>query len=151
MTNTYAIAGYTITLKDYVLLISVLLNILLAFLVYRKYYYNHTPFIGIRIKKPNKNLPEFGIKIRNTGIIPVEIEPPVVIFKKRGNKRLFQVRNGNTVFPLALFRKEEYDFMVDLARFYSTDSSLITFTEAFLEIRDKNQKKIARKRINIRF
>jgi hypothetical protein len=147
----HLIAGYSPNIKDLILLVSALLNIVLAFLVYRKYYFNHTPFVGIKIKKPNKNLPEFKIKIKNTGVIPVELEPPVMIFKKRGNKRLFQVRNGNTVFPLALFRKEEYDFIVDLARFYSTDSSLITYTEAFLEVRDKNQKKIARKRINLRF
>lgn len=151
MTLTFAIAGYAFTIRDYLLAASVVLNLVLGFLVYRKYYFNHTPWVAIRIKKPDKNLPEFKIKIKNTGVIPVEIEPPVVIFKKRKTKRFFQVRNGNTVFPLALFRKEEYDFIVDLARFYNTDSSLITYTEAFLEVRDKKQKKIARKRINIRF
>ncbi|NJK96008.1 MAG: hypothetical protein HC905_14830 [Bacteroidales bacterium] len=74
----------------------------------------------------------------------------MVVFKKHGSKRFFQVRNGNTVFPLSLFRKEEYDFIVDLAKFYTTDSSLITYNNVYLEVRDKKNHKIACKRIYIK-
>ncbi|NJO68249.1 MAG: hypothetical protein HC830_02330 [Bacteroidetes bacterium] len=94
--------------------------------------------------------PDYQVKIKNTGIIPIELEPPVVVFKKHGSKRFFQVRNGNTVFPLSLFRKEEYDFIVDLAKFYTTDSSLITYNNVYLEVRDKKNHKIACKRIYIK-
>jgi hypothetical protein len=43
-----------------------------------------------------------------------------------------------------------YDFFIDLAKFYSTDSTLITYTRVYLEIRDKNQKSLAKKRIRIK-
>lgn len=144
-----SIFEYQLTVKDYILVVSLLLNLIMGLFIYRKYYFNHTPFLRISINKSKKDLPEFKIRIRNTGVIPVELEPPVVIFKKRGAKRFFQVRNGQTVFPLALFKKEDYDFIVDLARFYNTDSTLITYTKVYLEARNKNQHKLARKRIKI--
>lgn len=146
----YSLFGYTLVLKDYILIASIALNILLAFFFYKKYYLNRNHFVKIRIKKHKPDFPEYKIKIRNVGVIPLEMDPPVVIFKKRGAKRLFQVRNGLTVFPLSLFPKEEYDFFVDLARFYTTDSSLITYTKVILEVRDKAQHKVSRKRIRIK-
>lgn len=141
--------NYTFSLKNYVLAVSILLNIVLLAIFYYKYYYTHTPFVRLTIKKYKKDFPEFKIKVRNTGVIPIELDPPVVIFRKKGAKRLFQVRTGTSAFPLALSKKEEYDFFVDLARFYSTDSSLITYTKVSLEVRDKNQVKLAKKRIRI--
>lgn len=143
--------GYTFVTKDYVLAGSLLLNIILILIFYKKYYYNHTPFVKVQIRRHKKDFPEFAIKIRNTGIIPVELDPPVVVFRKRGSKRLFQVRTGNiNGFPVSLFKKDEYDFIVDLARFYTTDSSLITYTKVWLEVRDKNQFRLARKKIRIK-
>lgn len=141
---------YTFTLKDYILAGSLLLNIVLLTVFYIKYYYNKTAFVKILIRKHKKDFPEYKIKVRNTGVLPFELDPPVVIFKKKGAKRLFQVRTGTAVFPLSLFKKEEYDFYVDLARFYATDSSLITYSGVYLEIRDKNQIKLGRKRIRIK-
>ncbi|HEX3006834.1 MAG TPA: hypothetical protein VHO90_04370 [Bacteroidales bacterium] len=147
----YSIFGYTPDTKDYVLAGSILLNVILALIIYRKYYYNHTAFARIKIRRFKKDFPEFTVKIVNTGVLPFELDPPIVIFKKRGSKRLFQVRTGNiNGFPVSLFRKEEYDFIVDLARFYTTDSSLITYTKVLLEVRDKNQKKLKRKRFRIK-
>jgi hypothetical protein len=145
-----SVFGYTFTLKDYILAGSVLLNIILLIIFYLKFYYNTTAFVKLIIRKHKKDFPEFKIKVRNTGVIPFELDPPVVVFKKKGAKRLFQVRTGTTIFPLSLFKKEEYDFFVDLARFYNTDSSLITYRRVYLEIRDKNQIKLARKRIRIK-
>jgi len=142
--------GYTLIAKDYILIGSLILNLLLLIIFYKKYYFNHTPFTRVTINRFKKDFPEFNIKVRNTGVIPIEMDPPVVIFKKKGAKRFFQVRTGTTTFPLSLFRKEEYDFFVDLARFYSTDSSLITYTRVFIEIRDKTQNKLTRKRIRIK-
>jgi hypothetical protein len=78
------------------------------------------------------------------------MEAPVVIFRKRGSRRFFQVRNGITRFPLGLFPKEEYDFIIDLARFYNADSSLVTYSKVILEIRDKSQRRIKRKSIKIK-
>lgn len=147
---TISLLNYTFSIKDYVLAASVLLNIVLLSIFYYKYYYSHTAFVGLTIKRYKKDFPEFKIRIRNTGVIPIELDPPVVVFRKKGAKRLFQVRTGTTVFPLSLFKKEEYDFFVDLARFYSTDSSLITYTKVYLEVRDKNQVKLAKKRIRIK-
>jgi hypothetical protein len=140
----------TFSNKDIILLGSVLLNIVFIVIFYIKYYYNITPFLSLSIKRFKKDFPEFEIKVRNIGKIPFEIEPPVVIFKKKGAKRLFQVRTGTTQFPLALFRKNEYDFIIDLAKFYTTDNTLITYTQVHLEIRDKNQKSLAKKRIRIK-
>lgn len=145
----YSISGYTLVTKDYILAFSIFLNVILAAFIYFKYYYSVTAFARLTIKKFKKDFPEFKIHVKNIGLIPFELEPPVVIFKKKGSKRFFQVRTGSTAFPLALFRKEEYEFFVDLARFYSTDSSLITYTRVYLEIRDKNQVKLARRRIRI--
>lgn len=142
--------GLTFSGKDIILLGSVLLNIVFIIIFYIKYYYNTTPFVNLSIKRFKTDFPEFEINVRNIGKIPFEIEPPVVIFKKKGAKRLFQVRTGTTPFPLALFRKEEYDFIIDLAKFYTTDNTLITYTKVYLEIRDKNQKSLARKRIRIK-
>ncbi len=143
-------SGIALSTKDYILLGSVILNVIFIVIFYIKYYYNTTPFVKLTVKRHKTDFPEFGITVVNIGKIPFEIEPPVVIFKKKGAKRLFQVRTGSTPFPLALFKKEEYDFFIDLARFYNTDSTLITYTKVYLEIRDKNQKRLARKRIRIK-
>jgi hypothetical protein len=146
----YRLFGYTFVTKDYILAGSLLLNLILLLIFYKKYYYNHTPFVKVLIRRHKKDFPEFNIKIRNTGIVPIELDPPVVVFRKKGAKRLFQVRTGNVNgFPVALFRKDEYDFIVDLARFYSTDSSLITYRKVHLEVRDKNQVKLAKRKIRI--
>lgn len=141
--------GMTFSAKDFILLGSVLLNIVFILIFYFKYYYNTTAFVGLSVKKHRKDFPEYQICVRNIGRLPFEIEPPVVIFRKKGAKRLFQVRTGTSVFPLALSKKEEYDFILDLARFYTTDNKLLTYAKVHIEIRDKNQKRLARKRIRI--
>jgi hypothetical protein len=142
--------GYVPVLEDYFLSGSLVINLLLGLILYRKYYFNKTPFTRVKIKKYKEDFPEYSVRVKNTGVIPLEIDPPVILFKKRRSKRLFQVRNGQTLFPLALFKKEEYEFIVDLAKFYHSDSSLITYKKVFIEIRDKTQKRMTRKRISLK-
>lgn len=141
--------GYIPELKDYIILGSLLLNIVLGSYIFWKYYFSITAFARIRVRKFKKDFPEYKIQVKNTGIIPLELDAPIILFQKRGAKRLFQVRNGQTQYPLALFSKEEYDFIIDLARFYATDSSLITYKNVYIELRDKQQRKLSRKRIRI--
>lgn len=136
--------------EEYTLIISGVVNIVLFYIVFYRHYRKTHPIAKLKIKRFKKDLPEFKVIVKNTGLLPVELNPPILKFKKRKQNRSFQVKSDISSFPVALFPKEEMEFIVDLARFYRADASLLSYKKIFMEIRNRKNKRLRRKYIKMK-
>ena len=103
--------------------------------------------VRMLIKHTRKQQKSF-VRIESIGKLPVEILAPEVKFYNRSSSRSFAIKSpGRNIFPLSLFPLTDYEFKVDLTRFYDHDNSLQQYRKAKLIVREKTGRLLKSKRI----
>jgi len=93
---------------------------------------------------------EILVRIESIGKLPVEILAPELKFYRREYSRAFAIKSpGRNIFPLSLFPLTDYEFRIDLARFYDHDTSLIKYKKIKLIVREKTGRLLKSKKVRI--
>lgn len=99
------------------------------------------------IKYIRKNR-EIQVRIESYGKLPVDIQAPEIKFYDRTSSRAFSIKSPHrNLFPLSLFPLTDYEFKVDLERFYDHDNSLRDYKQIKLIVREKTGRLLNSRRI----
>ena len=91
---------------------------------------------------------EIYVRIESFGKLPIEILAPEIKFYNRDSFRAFAVKSpGQNLFPLSLFPLTDYEFKLDLGKFYDHDTSLQQYKRIRLVVREKTGRLLKSKRI----
>lgn len=115
-------------------------------------------FSGITPKQRNKRVKmyiryarkehELYVRLESSGKLPVEIVAPEIKFYDKVSSRAFTIKpQGMNLFPLNLFPQTDYEFRIDLQKFYSYDNSLQQYKRAKLIVHEKTGRLLKFKRI----
>jgi|GEM_PF-2667396 hypothetical protein len=80
---------------------------------------------------------EIRVRIESTGKLPVEILAPELKFYNRETSRAFTIKSPGNSFPLGLYPLTDFQFKIDLYKFYYHDVSLKDFKKVKLIIRER--------------
>lgn len=80
---------------------------------------------------------EIKVRIESTGKLPVEILAPELKFYNRETSRSFNIKSPGNVFPIGLYPVSDFQFKIDLNKFYYHDLSLKDFRNVKLIIRER--------------
>ncbi len=93
---------------------------------------------------------ELHVRIESIGKLPVEIMAPEIRFYNRETSRAFVVRShGGETFPLSLYPHTDYQFKVNVYRFYYHDVSLKDYKKARLTVREKTGRLLKSRKFRI--
>jgi hypothetical protein len=102
--------------------------------------------------KHTKKRHELFVRIESIGKLPVEILAPEVRFYNRSSSRAFAIKSpGRNIFPLSLFPLTDYEFKVDLDRFYDHDTSLQHFRQVKLIVRERTGRLLASRAVRVSY
>jgi hypothetical protein len=102
--------------------------------------------------KHTKKRRELFVRIESIGKLPVEILAPEVRFYNRSSSRAFAIKSpGRNIFPLSLFPLTDYEFKVDLDKFYDHDTSLQHFRKVKLIVREKTGRLLASQAVRVSY
>jgi hypothetical protein len=91
---------------------------------------------------------ELHVRIESIGKLPVEIMAPEIRFYNKDTSRAFAIKSqGQDTFPLSLYPLTDYQFKVNLYKFYYHDVSLKDYRKAKLIVREKTGRLLSSKRI----
>ncbi len=92
------------------------------------------------------------LTVKNTGSRFVDIEAPVLIFRKLWSKRKFKLKriNNREVYPLYLEAGKTHTVMIDLNRFFEHDKKLKRFYRGQIILQDVEGKTFRSKRVSLR-
>jgi hypothetical protein len=113
---------------------------------------------GISPKQRNKRVRMFvkysrketkiQVRIESYGKLPVDIQAPEIKFYDRVSSRAFSIKSPHrNLFPLSLFPLTDYEFKVDLGRFYDHDNSLRDYKQIKLIVREKTGRLLKTKKV----
>lgn len=81
---------------------------------------------------------EIKVRIESTGKLPVEILAPELKFYNRETSRAFSIKSTGNPFPLGLYPLTDFQFKINLYKFYYHDVSLKDYKKVRLIIREKS-------------
>lgn len=92
------------------------------------------------------------LKIKNTGKRYIDIEAPVLIFRKLWSKRKFKLKriNNKEVYPLYLEAGKSFTVPIELSRFFEHDKKLKRFYWGRIIIQDIDGKTFKSKHVSLR-
>jgi len=98
------------------------------------------------VRKKNEIL----VRIESIGKLPVEIQAPEIKFFNRLSSRAFAIKSpGRNIFPLILLPLTDYEFRVDLDRFYNHDNSLQEYKKITMIVRERTGRLLKSKKIRL--
>ena len=109
--------------------------------------------LKIELTKDRKYRPKnLTLHIRNIGKKDVDIEAPLLVFRKIWNVRKFKLKgiNKQEIYPLYLERNKVHEVQVDLTVFYNHDRKLKKYYRAKVILKDTKGKKYSSKNITLR-
>lgn len=93
---------------------------------------------------------EIHVRVESFGKLPVEIQAPELKFYNRTSSRAFSIKSpGRNLFPLSLFPLTDYEFKIDLERFYDHDNSLRDYKKIKLIVREKTGRLLKSRMIRV--
>ena len=93
---------------------------------------------------------ELQVRIVSIGKLPVEIMAPEIRFYNRITSRAFTIKSPDGhIFPLSLYPLTDYQFKINLYKFYYHDVSLKDYKKAKLIVREKTGRLLKAKKIRI--
>jgi hypothetical protein len=94
---------------------------------------------------------DISVRIESVGKLPVEILAPELKFCGRTSSRSFSIKSpGRDIFPLALFPLTDYEFRIDLDRFYAQDKSLHQYRKIKLIVREHSGRLLTFRKMRIK-
>ena len=92
------------------------------------------------------------LKIENVSSRDIDIEAPVLFFRKLWRMRKFKLKgiNRQKIYPLYLEKGKTHELQIDLSIFYQHDKKLKRFYWAKIKLRDTKGKRYSSKYITLR-